>query len=394
MKKKVVIIGGGGGGAVLANSLPKDKFEIVVLDKSRYHIFQPGFLWIAFEGESINKFMRPIRELLKPYVNFIQKEVSKVDLNERTVETVEGEKIKYDYVVIAAGASLDYGAIPGNKDAVKEFGDFYSTPENAQKLWLTLNKVDKGNFVISVADPIYKCPPGPNKGIFLSDIFFRKKGIRDKVKLILTVPFAHSYPSKTIADEIDPVLKERDIEVRTFFTLDRIDMKRKVLRSIEGDEIEFAALAVIPIHKGPNIKIVPEKVLTDDGYIKIDKYKINIEGFDDAFAIGDCTNAPTSKAGIGAHLQADVVVERLQGFDAKFNGRTNCPLITDGKALFVISDYNTPPVKVRLSKFKRLLESLFVATYWDFVKYPEFWKPIFDSYWEATNPEKIKEEGW
>ncbi|MGC9107882.1 MAG: NAD(P)/FAD-dependent oxidoreductase, partial [Infirmifilum sp.] len=60
--KKVVIVGGGGGGAILANLLPQDEFSVTVIDRSPYHHFQPGNLWIAFKGVKKEKFLRPIRE--------------------------------------------------------------------------------------------------------------------------------------------------------------------------------------------------------------------------------------------------------------------------------------------------------------------------------------------
>jgi len=69
-------------------------------------------------------------------------------------------------------------------------------------------------------------------------------------------------------------------------------------------------------------------------------------------------------------------------------------LIIDGMGLFIISDYDHPPIPVRLSRFKRLLEDLFVATYWDAIRYQELWQPIFHAYFEATSPAKLGERGW
>ncbi|MEZ0345317.1 MAG: FAD-dependent oxidoreductase [Infirmifilum sp.] len=384
MAKKVVVVGGGGGGAILANLLPPD-FDVTVIDKSSLHVFQPGFLWVAFKGESGERFVRPIRELLKPRVRLVQDEVTSVNLNERTVSTSGGKVFHYDYVVLASGAELDYTAIPGHSELVQMHGDFYSTIENARKLQQSLLNLREGRFVIGIADPVYKCPPGPHKGAFLAWDMFNRRGLSGKVKVVLAVPVPHSYPSKTIADIIDPEIEKRGIELHTFFTVNEIDVKNKKIISLEGEELSFDVASVIPPHSGPSYTVEPQEVRDQSRFIKIDKYTSNIVGFDDAFAIGDCTNAPTSKSGVTAHLQAEVVAQRLQGFDARYNGRTNCPLITDGKGLFVISDYDHPPMPVRLSRFKRLMEDLFVATYWGAVKYPELWSPIFKAYFEATD---------
>ncbi len=391
--KKVVILGGGGGGAILANLLPKDEFDVTVIDKKENHVFLPGNLFIAFMGHKKERYMKPLKELLKPHIKFLHDEIISLDLNERKIKT-KGKEIEYDYVAIATGAHLDYDAISGNTELLNKFGDYYSGPENAAKLHNTLMGMKEGNFVIAVADPIYMCPPAPQKGAFLSSKFFAKRGLKEKVKVILALPFPHAYSSKVISDIIEPELRKEGIEVHTFFTVDSIDTKNKKIFSVEGEEINYEVAVVIPIHEGPEYEVKPAEVKDDSNYIKIDKYTSKVEGFDDAYAIGDCTNAPTSKSGVTAHLQAETVASRLQGFDAKYSGRTNCPLLTNGTGLFIISDYDHPPVPVKLSKFKRLMEDLFVATYWDAIRYPELWEPIFKAYFEATNPEVLGKEGW
>ncbi|ABL79197.1 NAD(P)/FAD-dependent oxidoreductase [Thermofilum pendens] len=391
--ERVVIIGGGGGGAILANLLPEE-FKVTVVDKSEVHFFQPGNLWIAFKGVRKEKFLRPLRSLLKPRVEFVHDEVVSVDLNERVVKTASGKSLSYDYVVFASGAELDYGSVPGHRELLERFGDFYSTPENAEKLHASLRGLKEGRFVIGIADPVYKCPPGPHKAAFLSWEFFARRGLSDKVKVVLAVPVPHAYPSKTIADIIEPELNSRGIELHTFFTVNEVDVANKRIVSLEGEELSFDVAAVVPPHRGPSYAVNPAEVKDGSGYIKIDKYTSRVEGFDDAYAIGDCTNAPTSKSGVTAHLQAEVVAARLQGIDARYSGRTNCPLITDGKGLFVISDYDHPPIPVRLSKFKRLMEDFFVATYWSAVRSPELWSPIFRAYFEATDEFIRRGEGW
>ena len=164
--------------------------------------------------------------------------------------------------------------------------------------------------------------------------------------------------------------------------------------TLEGEELGFDLATVIPVHRGPFVKVYPEDAVDDDGYFKVDKYTLRIQGYDDAYAVGDCNNAPTSKTGVTAHLGGEVVAERIMGYNAVFTGRTNCPLVTDGEALFVISDYEQPPVPVRFSKFKRLLEDMFIAMYWPSLRDPEKWSPIFRAYFRATQPKILAKLGW
>ncbi len=392
--ERILILGGGGGGAILANLLPEDSFDVTLVDRGEYHLFQPGNLFVAFCGKDKEKYRRPIKKLLKPNVRFIRDSVVDVNLNERKVMLKGKKKLEYDYIVITTGAYLNYDVIEGNRKLLDNFGDFYANMEDAERLWRTLVKMKEGKFVIAISDPIYKCPPGPHKGAFLSSCLFEKMGLKDRVDVVLAVPFPHVYPSKVISDVIDPELKRMRIKVHTFFTVDSVDVEKRKIYSLEGEELDYTVAVVIPPHEGPRYKIEPSEVKDDSNYVKIDKHTCRVDVFDDVYAIGDCTNAPTAKSGVTAHLQAEVVASRLQGFDAKFSGRTNCPLITDGYGLFVISDYDHPPIPVRLSRFKRFLEDLFVATYWDAIRYPELWQPIFHSFFEATSPERLGKRGW
>nr|NAZ12099.1 NAD(P)/FAD-dependent oxidoreductase [Desulfurococcales archaeon] len=92
MAKKLVILGGGTGGLIVANLLA-DYYETVVVDRRKETVFQPGQLFVAFKGESPNKYKKEIKEVLNPKAKFIQSEVTKIDLDNREVLLKNGSKI-------------------------------------------------------------------------------------------------------------------------------------------------------------------------------------------------------------------------------------------------------------------------------------------------------------
>ncbi len=393
-KEKVLVLGAGTGGLVAGNLLAHHGYNVTIVDKNTTHLFQPGMLWIAFKGHNPSLYTREIIKLLKRGVQFINDKVESINLDERQVTLSTGKTLTYDYIIIALGAHLDYDATPGHRELWETFGDYFSGAKHAEKLWNKFRQLDRGTLVLGAADPLYKCPPAPHKAALLAADTLKKLGRQDKVKVILTLPFIHEYASETMAKIIKPKLDEAGIEVRTMFTVESIDTETKKIFSLEGEEISYDIAAIIPIHKGPKIEVKPENVRDSDQFIKVDKHKLNIEGYDDAYAIGDCNNTPTSKTGVTAHIGAEVVVDRILGYDSRFTGRTNCPVVADGEAAFVISDYEHPPVPVRFSKFKRLLEDIFIAAYWSSLKDPEKWSPIFRAYFRATSPEILGEAGW
>ncbi len=394
MTEKVVVLGAGTGGLVAANLLVSHGYDVTLVEKKDYHLFQPGMLWIAFQGHDPSKYMRRVDTLVKPGVNLLKDTVKSIDLNERTVKLESGKTLDYDKLIIALGVSYDYDSVPGHRQLWETYGDYFSGPEHAQRLWKHVSNLREGKLVLAATDPLYKCPPAPHKAAFLSSYTLKKMGRKDKVEVILALPFIHAYPSETMAKIVEPKLEEAGVTVMTMFTVESIDVENKKIYSMEGEELEYDVAAVIPINKGPQIEMTPDSVKDEDGFIKVNKYTLEVEGFDDVYAIGDCNNTPTSKTGVTAHLGAEVVVDRILGYDAKFTGRTNCPIVANGTATFVISSYEHPVIPVKFSKFKRMLEDLFIAAYWSSLRDPEKWRPVFKAYFEATDPTKLGESGW
>ena len=393
-KKQVLVLGAGAGGLIAGNYLAANGYRVTIVEKNDYHLFQPGMLWIAFQGHDPERYMRRVTELVKPGVELVKGVVTEINLAERLVKLSDGREFSYEYLVVALGAAYDYDAVSGNRELLEKYGDFFSGAEHARRLWQAFSSMKEGTLVIAAADPGYKCPPAPHKAAFLAAETLRERGLLGKVKVVLAVPFVHEYSSENIARIVAPKLREAGIEVKTMFTVESIDVEKKKLYSLEGEELGFDVATVIPVHRGPLVKVEPETAVDEDGYFKVDKHTLRIEGYDDAYAVGDCNNTPTSKTGVTAHLGGEVVAERIMGYNAVFTGRTNCPLITDGEALFVISDYEHPPVPVRFSKFKRLLEDMFIAMYWPSLRDPEKWSPLFRAYFEATQPKILAKLGW
>ncbi|MEB3774841.1 MAG: FAD-dependent oxidoreductase [Desulfurococcales archaeon] len=392
--ENVLVLGAGTGGLVAANLLVDHGYSVTLVEKSSHHLFQPGMLWIAFKGHDPNRYIKPVEDLVKPGVKLVRGVVDSINLNERSVKLKDGTSLDYDYLIIALGVSYDYDAVPGNRELFERYGDFYSGADSARKLWSHISGMREGRLVIAAADPLYKCPPAPHKAAFLAADTFKKMGVLGKVEVHLALPFLHEYPSEVMARIVAPKLEEAGVKVSTLFTVESIDVGSGKLYSLEGEELDFNVAVVIPMHKGPRVRVEPDNVLDSDGYFKVDKYTLKVEGFDDVYAIGDCSNAPTSKTGVTAHLGAEVVAGRIMGYSPVFNGRTNCPIVADGEATFVISTYDNPPIPVRFSKFKRFLEDAFIASYWSSLRDPEKWSPIFRAYFVATDPKVLGERGW
>jgi len=107
----VVIVGGGFAGLALARGLRRERgVEILLLDRSNHHLFQPLLYQVAMAGLSPAEIAAPIRSLLSRQQNarVLRAEVTDVDLDRRVVVTAEGDTHPYRWLVIACGARHEY----------------------------------------------------------------------------------------------------------------------------------------------------------------------------------------------------------------------------------------------------------------------------------------------
>ena len=112
--QRILILGGGVGGTLTANLLVKKlrrqvkagEVTITVVDQTGLHTYQPGFMYIATGGERAERLQRPERGLLDSRVALVVAEIDKVDEPSQTVHLRNGERLAYDYLVLATGSRI------------------------------------------------------------------------------------------------------------------------------------------------------------------------------------------------------------------------------------------------------------------------------------------------
>ncbi len=390
MARRVLIIGGGTGATMLANTLNKRTFEVTVLTASLEHMFQPALLYVAFKNSRVNT-VRDERSLLSRHVRLVHDRATHIDLRKQEVTTASGAQYGYDDLVVGTGVRTDPGQIPGLTEINAQYGDYHSTLAWAHKLWANLESFKGGTIVLGQASPICKCPPSPVEGILLIDELLTKRGIRDKTRLVFFSPYPRPYPAAPMNEIVEPIMRERGVEIMTFFDLDRIDPETKTIYSIEGDEVHYDLPIIIPPFIGADISYEPGEVLDQSRLLKTDKLTLRVMGFDNVYAIGDGTNLPTSKSGVGAHLEAKIVASMLAGKPAAFGGRTHCPVdLAYGKGTFVIGSYDAPVVKLQPSRLNHLMKMMFGRIYW--LSLRGVLEPMFDVFFKLTAPKPPKPE--
>jgi NADH dehydrogenase len=108
-RKHVVIIGAGFGGLSAAKELAGSAFEVTLIDRHNYHLFQPLLYQVATAGLAPSDIAAPIRGIVSHArnVNVVLAKVSGVDVQHRAV-LAEGRRIPFDYLIAATGAQHAY----------------------------------------------------------------------------------------------------------------------------------------------------------------------------------------------------------------------------------------------------------------------------------------------
>ena len=111
---RIVIVGGGFGGLATARALKNTPAEIVLIDRTNHHLFQPLLYQVATSVLTPGQIGSPIRGILGKQQNtiVILGEVTAVDKNNRFVLVNSADRtgvpLSYDFLVLATGVTHSY----------------------------------------------------------------------------------------------------------------------------------------------------------------------------------------------------------------------------------------------------------------------------------------------
>ena len=312
MGAKILILGGGSGGLVTANKLAKalrnTDHEITLVDRSPYHYFMPSFPWVALGYKEPEEVRRPLKNIEKKGVRFVQGEVKEILFDQQKVR-VDDTELPYDYLVVSLGAEVAPDMMPGFEAAHHPW-----TIEGALRMREAIRNFQGGRIVIGVPGPYYRCPPAPYEVAGQLDFALRARQLRDKSEIVV----AHVHPKPlspmgpAISGVISEILENKGVKFEGNFQPKAIDPNRKVLIAEDGREVAFDLLIMVPPHR-PSSVATCMGLVTPQGFPIVDPETFRCLNFPNIFLIGDMVNPginlPT--AGVVAHFQAEFVANEI-----------------------------------------------------------------------------------
>lgn len=111
---RVCIIGCGFGGLEAVRALARsDAVEIVLIDRTNHHLFQPLLYQVATADVAAPAVSGPIRHILRRQMRtgrltVLRAEVVDIDARRKRLRLDDGEELAYDHLIVAAGATHSY----------------------------------------------------------------------------------------------------------------------------------------------------------------------------------------------------------------------------------------------------------------------------------------------
>ncbi len=350
MKKfEIVVVGGGTGGLFTSSRLSRLFKTVAIIEPSDTHYYQP--LWTLVGGGIVKRdeTARPMASVIPSGVSWLRNRAVEFFPHQNKLILDSGEEVSYEFLVVSPGIQINWDKIEGIGNSVGKNGICSNYQfETVLSTWKTLQDFNGGTAVFTMPPPPFKCPGAAQKIMWLAEEYFRKRGIRNKTKIVFMSCAKAIFGIPKYKAALEILVKERGIETYFETNLTAINPERKIITGtnlVSGKKIEmdYDMIHITP-PQGP-LDIVKKSPLSNqDGWVDVDQYTLQHKKYSNIFSCGDSSSLPIAKTGAGIRKQAPVLVGNLYSFskgqklEENYNGYTSCPLIT-GRGKCIMAEF-------------------------------------------------------
>lgn len=359
---RIVIVGAGAAGLAAASRLSKqlEGASITLIDGRKDHYYQPGFTLIAAGIKSRDYSISSTADYIPKGVNWIAEKAREIDPDGKKVVTESGQSVPYDFLILASGLELNYGAIEGMDTALigqNGLGSVYNGPDGALNTWKAMSEFSKKGGVGLFGRPLgeMKCAGAPLKYTFITDDRLRREDKRGKSELIYMAQNTALFGVPIVSEKVRMLFGNRGVKVNYEHVLKSIDPGKRVATYQTPNglvEQGYDFINVVPPMRAP--EVIRNSPLpwtagpnAADGWVEADKSTLRHLRYPEVFAVGDVAGVPKGKTAASVKWQVPVALDHLVGditgkeSKSVYNGYTSCPLITRlGQAMLIEFDYN------------------------------------------------------
>jgi len=383
---QVLVIGGGTAGIMVTSQLKRkdSTVDIAIIEPSEKHYYQPAWTLVGANTYDFKNTERDTATLIPKGVDWIKTYADIFKPEENKVITKDAKEFTYDYLVVVPGIKIAPELVEGLEEAMDK-GVVCSNYTNPEHTWEVLKNFKGGTALFTQPTTPIKCGGAPQKIMYLAEEHFKKSGVRANTDIVFALPGGSIFGVKIIADTLMDVVDKKDINVRFFHNLVKVDGDKKIawyaidkdltsggcVTLADGDEsnldkdiqynykdvkvtrdgdlygIHFDMMHLAPPQSAPDF-IRNSPLAADTGWVSVNPKTTQHTKYPNVFALGDASNLPTSKTGAAIRKQVPVTVANILSYitqDAlapkSYNGYTSCPLVTGyGKMVLAEFDYD------------------------------------------------------
>ena len=358
---QVLIVGGGTAGITVAAQLlnKPNAPEVAIVEPSEVHYYQP--IWTLVGGGVFPKEVsrREQADYIPSGATWIKDKVQSFDPEKNRVTLEGGESVSYEYLVVAAGIQVNWDKIPGLQESVGKSGSgvvsnySYDTVEST---WETIQATKKGNAIFTHPNTPIKCGGAPIKICYLASDYWRKNGLLSNINVTFAKGGPGIFAVKKYAESLTKVADNYGIERKWNVFLKELkpNSKEAIFEHMQSGEMEtlsYDMIHVTPPMSAPDF-IKDSSLAASTGWVEVNPQTTQHTRYPNVFALGDCSNLPTSKTGAAIRKQAPVTSNNIMAaingvaMPKSYDGYTSCPLVTGyGKLILAEFDYDKNPME-------------------------------------------------
>jgi sulfide:quinone oxidoreductase len=303
----IVVLGAGTGGMPAAYELRAalgKEHRVTVVNAVDYFQFVPSNPWLAVGWRERGDITFPIRPALeKKGIDFIAQPVKRIDAEGNGLELVNGDRVAYDYLVIATGPRLAFEEVPGS-GPVDGHTQSICTVDHAQHAWSDYQKfVENPGPAIIGAMPGASCFGPAYEFAFIFSRDLQKRRIRNKVPITFVTPepYIGHLGLAGVGDSkgmLESELRNHDIRWITNAKTTRVEAGKMFVTEMDEagqpkkeHELPFAYSMMLPAFKGVDAVAGVEGLCNPRGFVLVDEHQRS-KKYRNIFSAGVCIAIP------------------------------------------------------------------------------------------------------
>ncbi len=302
----IVIMGAGIGGMPMAyemkEQLRTEDTVTVISDNPNFH-FVPSNPWVGVNWRTREDIEFPIAPYYnKKNIKFVPMAAKRVHPENNQVELATGEKISYDFLIIATGPKLAFDEVEGlGPDGNTQSICHVNHAVKAGAAWNEFIKTP-GPIVVGAVQGA-SCYGPAYEFAFIMDTDLRRRKIRDKAPMtfITAEPYIGHLGLGGVGDSkglLEAAMRDRHIKWITNAKTTKIEAGKMFVTEFDDignekkqHEIPFNYGMMLPAFKGIDAVFGIDGLTNPRGFILIDPYQRNPK-YQNIYAVGVCVAIP------------------------------------------------------------------------------------------------------